>query len=254
MVFTPQERDRLRQSLIEEARQDSRITAAALVGSVATDTEDRWSDIDLALRLAPGHLPGDVALSWTGLLRDTYGAIAHTDVWSASTLYRVFLLPSSLQVDVSFWPDQEFRAAGGPISLAFGEANDPAPPGPDPSDKLVGMAWLYALHVRSSIARRRGLQAVSMLNGMREQVVSLACLRLGLPAYQGRGVDRLPDALKRDLEATLARTTAAAEIARSFDLLADLLAAQVSQFDAAAARDLVPVLRELVRTSTQHTD
>jgi predicted nucleotidyltransferase len=254
VVFTPQERDRLRQSLIEEARQDSRITAAALVGSAATDTEDRWSDIDLALRLAPGHLPCGVAPSWTELLTDTYGAIAHTDVWSGSALYRVFLLPSSLQVDVSFWPDQEFRAAGGPISLAFGDANDPAPPGPGRRDELLGMAWLHALHVRSSIARRRGLQAVSMLNGMREQVVSLACLRLGLPAYQGRGVDRLPDALKRDLEATLPRSTASAELARRFDLLAVLLAAEVSHLDGAAARDLVPVLRELVRTSTQRTD
>lgn len=254
VVFTPEERDHLRASLIEEARQDSRITAAALVGSAATGTEDRWSDIDLALRLAPGHVPSDVALSWTRVLTDTHGAIAHTDVWSGSTLYRVFLLPSSLQVDVSFWPDHEFRAAGGPLSLAFGEVNEPAPPSPDPSGQLVGMAWLFALHVRSSIARRRGLQAVSMLNGMREQVVSLACLRLGLPPYQGRGVDRLPDGLKHDLEATLARSTATAELARNFGLLADLLAAQVAHIDTAAARNLEPVLRELVRTSTPEMD
>ena len=54
------------------------------------------------------------------------------------------------------------------------------------------MGWLYALHIRSSLARDRRWQAVHMLDGLRNQVVALACLRFGLPHHQGRGVYDLP--------------------------------------------------------------
>jgi hypothetical protein len=59
------------------------------------------------------------------------------------------------------------------------------------------MGWLYALHARSSIARGRALQALYMINGIRDQAVSLACLRHGLPPDQGRGADDLPGNVKK---------------------------------------------------------
>jgi hypothetical protein len=48
------------------------------------------------------------------------------------------------------------------------------------------MAWLYALHVRSSIARTRPLQAEHMLSGMRDNVLALTCKRHDLVSVQGR--------------------------------------------------------------------
>jgi hypothetical protein len=109
-----------------------------------------------------------------------------------TALYRFFLLSNTLQVDLSFWPSRAFAASGPTHRLLFGETND-APTWPPPSpEALVGMGWLYALHIRSSLARGRQWQAVHMLDGLRDQVVALACLRFGLPAHQGRGVDYLP--------------------------------------------------------------
>lgn len=103
-VFSPAERRDLRDCLVAFAQADDRISAAAVVGSAATHGEDEWSDIDLAFRLAAGLEAADVVDVWTGRMYEDHGAIDHLDVWSESTLFRVFLLPSTLQVDLSFWP------------------------------------------------------------------------------------------------------------------------------------------------------
>lgn len=180
-MFSIGERDELRDRLMVAAREDDRITGAAIVGSGARDGEDEWSDIDLALRLGDGLDPDDIVSDWTTRMYESAGAVDHVDVWSETTLYRVFLLSSSLQVDLSFWASDTFAASGGPFRLLFGESNEPRPSrSPFPAD-LIGFGWLYALHVRSSIARGRPLQALYMMNCVRDQVITLACLRHQLP-------------------------------------------------------------------------
>jgi hypothetical protein len=52
-MFTPEDRRRLRSTLLESAAIDKRITGAAITGSGATDREDAWSQIDLAFGVAP---------------------------------------------------------------------------------------------------------------------------------------------------------------------------------------------------------
>ena len=133
----------------------------------------------------PGLAPEEVAAEWTARLYEIHGAIAHLDIWSGPALYRVFLLGSSLQIDLSFWPSDAFAESGGPFRLLFGQANEPAPSPARSADALIGMGWLYALHARSSIARGRALQALYMINGVRDQVISLVCLReAGRPGHQ----------------------------------------------------------------------
>jgi len=53
-VFTPDERERIRARLLEMARSDEDVAAAALTGSASQDAEDRWSDIDLSFAVASG--------------------------------------------------------------------------------------------------------------------------------------------------------------------------------------------------------
>jgi len=195
-VFSTKQRDDLRERLIVAARDDERITAAAVVGSRARDAEDAWSDIDLALRLSDGLEPDEVAGDWTTRMYESAGAVDHLDIWFDTTLYRVFLLDTSLQVDLSFWASGTFAASGPSFHLLFGGANDPQPSRASAPGALVGMGWLYAIHARSSIARGRTLQALYMINGLRDQVVALACLRHDLPAHEGRGVDDLPARLQ----------------------------------------------------------
>jgi len=249
-VFTERERRDLRGQLVAAARSDERIEAAALVGSAARDSEDQWSDIDLALRLAPGLAPEEVAAEWTARLYEIHGAIAHLDIWSGSALYRVFLLASSLQIDLSFWPSDAFAESGGPFRLLFGQANEPANSPARSAGALIGMGWLYALHARSSIARGRALQALYMINGIRDQVISLACLRHGLPPDQGRGVDDLPANVKQELTDTVPLGLDPAELNRSFAGATHALLIEARHLDPRQATRLEAPLQELVRTAS----
>lgn len=101
-LFTPEDRSRLRDALIATAHADARITSAAVTGSGALGAEDRWSNIDLALGVAGEADSSRVVTDWTDQMYRTYGAVYHLDVFRENILYRVFLLASTLQVDLAF--------------------------------------------------------------------------------------------------------------------------------------------------------
>ncbi len=249
-VFSQRERHDLREGLVAAARADDRIIAAAVVGSAAAAREDEWSDIDLALRLAPGLEPVDVGDAWTGRMYEDCGAVDHLDVWSGSALFRVFLLSSSMQVDLSFWPSDAFAASGTSFRLLFGEANEANPlPLPTP-EALIGMGWLHALHARSSIARGRNLQALYMVNGVRDHVVSLACLRHGLPSHQSRGVDDLPPEVIETIAETLVCGLRRSDLSTAFANAITALIDEAELIDAGLASRLREPARELVRTAS----
>lgn len=242
-MYSPEERDRLRDALIAAARADERITGAALTGSAAANREDRWSDIDLALCVAAE--PDEVVADWTERLYRNHGTVHHMDVHSGTTLFRVFLLASSLQVDIAFWRPDEFGATAPTFRLVFGTAVPrPHTPPPDPV-QLVGLAWLHALHARSSIARGRVWQAEYMISGLRDHVLALACLRFGVPAVQGRGMDDLPGSAT--VPGALVCSLEDAELRRAFAVAVEALLAEAAHVDAALADRLSVPLRVMLR-------
>ena len=158
-IFTAEQRELLRTQLVSAAESDRNLCGAAHTGSAASGHLDRWSDIDLALCLRSTASHHQVVAEWTDRLYRSHDAVAHVDVMRGPTLFRVFLLKNTLQVDIAFWTADDFAAIGPNFKLIFGDAQPPRPsPQPTPQS-LIGMAWLYALHVRSSLARGRTLQA-----------------------------------------------------------------------------------------------
>jgi hypothetical protein len=245
-VFSSQEREQIRWGLVAAAKADSRIGGAAHLGSAALGLEDRWSDIDLALSLVPGADLNQVLVDWTTRLYRDYAAVANYDVSRGDILYRVFLLENTLQVDLSFWPATELRAIGPKFSLIFGAAGESVPePVPDSKD-LIGLAWLYALHVRSSIARSRLLQAEHMLSGMRDNVLALICKRYGVASVQGRGLDDLPEQQRARAAECLARSLESVELKRAFRLTVDTLLEEVRNTDSGLATKLEHPLNQTV--------
>jgi hypothetical protein len=245
-MYTVAERETLRDALIATARADERVAGAALTGSAAVDAEDEWSDIDLALDLTPGADAGAVLADWTAVMYSQYGAVHHTDVWSRQTVYRVFLLASTLQVDIAFAPAGEFGALGPSFRLLFGEAVEQPAWSVPAAEDLIGMGWLYALHARSSIARGKVWQAEYMISGVRDHVLMLACLRHGVPHFQERGLHLLPEATTTAVEGTLVRSLEPAELQRAFRASVDVLLAEVAYADDPLAVRLGRPLRGLV--------
>lgn len=126
-MFSPEERACLRSSLLELAHNDQRITGAAITGSGAASREDRWSDVDLAFGVnTTANLPR-VLSDWTAHMYDQHRALHHLDVMSGAWTYRVFLLPSTLQVDLAFVVDAEFRALAPTLSSVHGRGIDMLP-------------------------------------------------------------------------------------------------------------------------------
>lgn len=249
-LFTAEDRERLRTELVAAAEQDSRISGAAHLGSGATGVLDRWSDIDLALCLAHDADANEVISDWTGRFYREYAAAAHHDIRFGSIVYRVFLLKSTLQVDVSFWAAGDFAPLGPAFKLIFGHANPGRPiAGGAIAGDLIGMGWLYALHARSSLARRRLWQAEYMVSGMRDNVLALACLRHGLPAQQGRGMDDLPPQLVSSQAECLVRSLDATEIQRALGATINAFMNEIEYADEKLAKSLAGPLEMLMKSA-----
>lgn len=243
----------LRARLIAAAHGDPQVLAAALLGSAASGTEDRWSDIDLALRLAPGVDPVLTADRWLALVAQTEVVVDHLDLHASGAVYRVLLLGSTLQVDLSFWPHDESLVGGPPVHVVFGEVGvHAAVETPAGEDSLgdVRMAWLYALHVRSALRRGRLWQATWMLEGIRNRLAALYCRRFALPTDEGRGVDRLPTPVLIELAATWPARVDLTSLGHSFESLLDLLIAEAVRQRLEVPAELSQVFAALVRDAT----
>lgn len=246
LILSSRDREQIRGKLVAAAKADPRIGSAAHLGSAALGLEDRWSDIDLALCLTPDADFNQVLGDWTALLFGHYEAVASLDVRRGDILYRVFLLENTLQVDLSFWPFSTLHAVGPKFSMIFGSAGEPiSAPTPDPHE-LVGMAWLYALHVRSSIGRSRLLQAEYMLSGMRDNVLALIYKRHGVDSVEGRGLDELPEQQKSLAVGCLACSLERIELERAFRVTVDILLEEIRYTDYGAAIKLKKTMHRIV--------
>jgi hypothetical protein len=200
-MFTVAQRDALRERVLEVAGQDERVVAGALVGSLAVDSGDRFSDLDLTFGVADDVSVADVLDDWTRTLTEELDALQLASLERGPTNYRVFLMPDLLQLDLSMTAAAQFRPAGPRFRLLFGEtaAGEPETvagslfiPTPTAAWDIFGWGVIYALYARTCIERARVWQAEHYVDAVRDHALSLACLRQGLPEMQARGYDDLP--------------------------------------------------------------
>lgn len=250
-MFTPEDRARVRSNLLEFAGNDTRITGAAVTGSAAEAREDEWSDVDLAFGVAAAADLPSVLADWTAHMYDRHHALHHLDVIAGAWTYRVFLLANTLQVDLAFVVETDFRGLAPTFRLILGKANEPRHPSPPQAAAIMGMAWLYALHARSCIARRKLWQAEYMISGVRDNALALACVRHGLPATQGRGMDLLPTGVAAQFEDALVRQLNTTELSRAFKAAIQGLLRELRTADAELAGRLEAGLIQLTETPAE---
>jgi hypothetical protein len=243
-MFTVAERDEIRERLLALAERDADVVAAAITGSYAVGLADEWSDIDLAFGIR-GEL--SAALDrWTAVLYDEFAAIHHWDLPFGSSIYRVFLLPRWLEVDIAFTPAADFGPRGPNWRTAFGDTVDVSPTPPPRARDLVGLGWHYLLHARMCIERGKPWQAEWLLSGLREYVLALACLRLGHTTRYAKGADLLPREATAPLEDTLVRSLEETELRRALVAARVALSVELRETDPMLAARLEPLFAELV--------
>ncbi len=203
-MFTVEQRNDLCEHLLQLAEKDERVVAGAVVGSLAVDGGDQFSDLDLTFGIADLVPVAEVLDDWTRTLIGKHHAVHLVDLERGPTTYRVFLLPDALQFDLSMTPAAQFRPAGPRFRLLFGEtaAGDHEVSTPPVAHDLFGWGVIYALHARACIERGRVWQAEHYVGAVRDHALSLACLREGLPAVQARGYDDLSAETLARFEAT----------------------------------------------------
>lgn len=244
-MFTVEDRERVRERVLELAAADPRVVAGAVLGSLALGEGDRWSDLDLMFALADGVKVSEPLTDWTAKLASELDAVRLFDLPFRTTTYRVFLLPGCLQLDLSFTPERDFAPAGPNFRLLFGVAGAPiAPDAPTPASDVLGLAVHHALRARFCIERQRHWQAEYWISAVRDHALSLACRRRGLPEHHGRGFDDLPSEVLDAFSSALVRSLERDELLRALSSAITALLAESDDARELAMR-VEPQLREL---------
>lgn len=241
-MFTVAERDAARDRVLELAEGDPRVVAGAVVGSLALTDGDRWSDLDLTFAVADDVPVEDVLEEWTEHVVADLRGTQLFDLPSGPTIYRVFLLPGCLQLDLSFTPAAAFAPAGPRFRLLFGDAGEPAPRATRPTSELLGYAVHHALRAYVCIERDRPWQAERWIGGIRTETIALACRRRGLPEAEGRGVDDLPDEVLARFDDALVRSLDPPALRRALRAAVDALLAETDE-----ARELADAVEQRLR-------
>ena len=236
--FSVEERERVRDRVLALADADGRVVAGAVVGSLALSDGDRFSDLDLTFAVADGVSVEDVLDEWTPTLTAELGAFHLFDVAAGAAIYRVFLLPGCLQLDLSFAPQTSFGARTPSFRLLFGTAAELPDVQPPPVEELFGHAVHHALRARFSLERGKLWLAEYWLSSLRYTALALACRRRGLSTSYGRGFDELPPPVLAGFEGALPRSLEPDELLRSLAAAVDGLLHEAGELGAAVEPQL----------------
>jgi predicted nucleotidyltransferase len=245
MVFTINDRDRVRDHVLKMARSDSRVVAGAVVGSLAHGDGDRLSDLDLTFGVVDTIPIRDVLEDFTVELVDQFEALHLFDLPSGAAIYRVFLLPGCLQFDLSFAPASDFGAVGPQFRTLFGQAVEKSHISSPPPHQLFGYAVHHALRARVCIERGRYWQAEYWISAARDYALSLACRRRGHRADYGRGFDDLPPLVLQQSSAALIGSLDRDELLRALGCAIELLLGEADE-----VRELATKVELQLRTLT----
>ena len=242
--FTENERTALFNRILNLGQSDKRVSGGALVGSFSTNKQDRWSDIDISFGIKSEIDPLLVLNEWTEILNEEYNIVHHFDVKSSLAIYRVLLFPNGLEVDLSVVPEIEFGPRAPSFKLLFGKANEIIKM-PSPSlDLMHSWGWHHVLHANSAINRKKLWQAEFWVTSIRNYIISMKCIRLGLPASYSRGADQLPENELKVLEQTFIKKLSQEELKRVLNIISKILIAEIKFTNAGLANKLVDVFQK----------
>ena len=228
----------MRDRVLALADADERVVAGAVVGSLAAGEGDLFSDLDLTFAVDDGVSVEDVLADWTPALADELDAVHLFDVAAGAAIYRVFLLPGCLQLDISFAPQASSGARTPSFRLLFGTAAQLPHVEPPAVEELFGHAVHHALRARFSLERGKLWLAEYWLSSLRDTALALACRRRGLPTSYGRGFDELPPPVLAGFESALPRSLAPDELLRSLAAAVDGLLSEAGELGAAVELQL----------------
>ncbi|MGI8657792.1 MAG: hypothetical protein ACR2K4_03340 [Candidatus Limnocylindria bacterium] len=255
-TFAESERSAALERLLDQLREDDRIEAVVLTGSLGVDRLDAWSDLDLTAVVRSEVDCAVVASDWTRRVYDEWPVAHHYENAYETTLVRGFLLSSGLVLDLAFAPLEDF-SVWAPVRVAFDrrdavtrvagspEAWVPTPDWPGEA----GYAWHDVLHACSAAVRRRPWRSLYYLQRVRNRALALAAERNGLDADEFKQVDNLPSEATAALVPTLVPDLASPSLMAAIDAATKAFLAELRHGDPDLAARLKPPLLAWVDAS-----
>ncbi len=228
MLYTPEKRQQILDTLLDALKGDGRIAGVLVVGSGAVGFKDNYSDIDLSVVIASEEDIEPVFRDWDGKIQALFPVVTRfeTQYGPHSFLYG-FLLDNFLELDVGFLCLNNLVAKRPSWQVAFDrsgqirsimEANPADNPRPEKTERqrrYLNTIWHYIMHSAICVRREQNWRAVYYLNMVRQQTIELAGLHLGLETKNFRQVDQMPADFLLSLQQTLPSDLSRGEIMRA---------------------------------------
>lgn len=211
----PETHKQLLDKIIQKLQQDSRIVGIGASGSYATDTLDKYSDLDLviAIKLEQFEAVMDERFTIVDSVEGKIAAFTGEHVGEPRLVIALYA-PDVIHVDFKFvsLPDAAIRVddtkvlweQGTLLSDTF-KTTEAKYPQPDPQG-IEDRFWIWTHYVATKIARGEYFEALEFLSFIRTVVLSpLALKQAGLTPSGVRKIEtRLPEFSKK-LELTVAK-------------------------------------------------
>lgn len=213
----PETHKLLLDKILQKLQQDSRIVGIGASGSYATDSLDKYSDLDLVVAIKPEHFEAvmDERFAIVDGIEGKVAAFTGEHVGEPRLVIALYA-PDALHVDFKFvsLPDAAIRVddtkvlweQGSLLTDTF-KATESKYPQPDPQ-WIEDRFWIWTHYASTKIARGEYFEALEFLSFIRTVVLSpLALKQAGLTPSGVRKIEtRLPKFSKK-LELTVAKPT-----------------------------------------------
>ncbi len=243
--FSLLERKEILDYILKMATSDERSSGGALVGSFATGTEDKWSDIDITFGIKRQYDHQKVLENWTAILKKQYDIKHHFDVIVKKSIYRVLLFGNGLELDLSISPEDHFGPKTPTFSLLFGKPGHGLNGDAPNVNSIIGWGWHHILHARAAIHRTKHWQALFFINRLRDLIIELKCYRQHVPHQHARGADQLNEADLSELKKTLVSQLTSDILANHLNKLKVIYLNEINKLDQNLAIELKEVLSDI---------
>ena len=256
-MFTPDDRERVLEKVLDLARADHRLDAAVLTGSLGSGKEDRWSDIDIAFVVSEVETCPQVTGDWVDLCEGQFDVAHRYEIAFGTTLVRGFLLRDGLELDLAFTPAADF-VVWGPVRVMFDRSGSATRAAEQPQAWAItpdwsgeaGFGWHDVVHACAAANRNRPWQAIFYLQRVRNRTLALASQRHGHDAEEFKHVDDLPENERDPLLESLVGNLDQTSLIAAIEVATNGFVTELQRGNPDLAARLAPPLSAVIRASS----
>ncbi len=216
-------RDLIRDFVLRQAKEDPRIVAAAVIGSIASGSDDRWSDLDFTFGVTEDAAVADVMEDWSTKLIGGFGGITFS-TFGVESLFTGCSYSQTGRRSTCRSPLAPRGSWGDRSSHSSARTRSGSSPRHRPTTRSRRGCCTRGTRWWRSSAAKSGTRSTA--SARCDRALTIACQRRDLPTGHGKGFDRLSHGACRDADSALVRSLDSAELRRALAAAAGVLLRQ----------------------------